>query len=677
MTAASNGSTSADLTPLAGLFPMDAATPITGVHLGIEYRGEVVRAARWSSHLGQAPGDDSHFKIVLLRGRPRPGFLEMLDRKTAVCVPASRSGRQAHRIIGEITAAKQAAYLTRHDVDAAAINSALRERQDNLESQLTDEESARFSKGAIFVADGPGPDPSDIYGSGGPEQWMENLASWLLARCYPKLPVATDRLSDPIGEDDIGGLFASIFSQPGGGPDPLNRLGPALGLSPSGSRGPYDPSDCPVFPLIREKIGGGPASFDEVHRYLAYDVGLTGQLASLFLLLFIHHQRPEYAIQLTDEAAIFMADGGPLLGTRLTSDLIPLLAWDGGLASNGASIGPASEPRFNDARHHLSVVCPEIVNNSEDTAAEVLACTLVSMSEKIATSIRILESLEAGHDATDETGKLKAALDRLSRICGANYTDVYHSVRAVYPSLLDLRDDLETLRQLALLDSDSAEIFEARRYIADSLVPSSAFPNLAVDRETLLTGLSPYRLTGSRGRGWSVIARDAAAFKIRYTQAYREHHRQFHDALPGFQSALFTAKKKSAALGLLNTVVELGAPVGTGLEKELAAIPVGPDPCSQQGSGLDLSNEPYCSECQISLAQTVPLAELARLAPQVDMALGGKTQELSRRLVEKALAGRTDERWLEFLQIVQASELSSLANTLDNDLVAFIRQVLN
>ena len=77
------------------------------------------------------------------------------------------------------------------------------------------------------------------------------------------------------------------------------------------------------------------------------------------------------------------------------------------------------------------------------------------------------------------------------------------------------------------------------------------------------------------------------------------------------------------------------------------------------------------------MAQTVPLAELARLAPQVDMALGGKTQELSRRLVEKALAGRTDERWLEFLQIVQASELSSLANTLDNDLVAFIRQVLN
>ena len=42
-----------------------------------------------------------------------------------------------------------------------------------------------------------------------------------------------------------------------------------------------------------------------------------------------------------------------------------------------------------------------------------------------------------------------------------------------------------------------------------------------------------------------------------------------------------------------------------------------------------------------------------------------------------APARRTDKRWLEFLQIVQPSELSSLANTLDKDLVSFIKQVLD
>ena len=675
---------SVDRTPWAGLFPMDAVTPISAVHLGIEYRGEVVRAGRWSPEFGRPPGDGSHFKIVLLQERPRSGILEIVDQKTAVCVPASGSGRQIHRIMGEITAAKQAAYLTRRDVDAAAINSALRERQYDLESQLVSEESARFSKGVICVRDGPGPTPSEIYAGGGPVQWMESLAEWLLARSYPSLPLDTHDLHDPICEEDAGEFFASIFSQGRAGPELLCRLGPALGLSSHDTGGSYDPSGCRVFPLIRGKINGGPATFDDVHHYLAYDVGLTGQWASLFLILFIHHERPEHQIQLTDDAVVLMADGGPLLGERLTPDLIPLLAWDGELAANAASIGPASAPRFIDARHHLSVLCPELASSGADVADEALTRSLESICRDTATAHRILDFLEtpwdAGFDTTGATGdaeKLKSALDRLGRISGDGFADVYHSVRAVYPALLGLKDDLETLRQLALLDNDSQEILEAQIYLANAQVPPAGFPNLAVDRQTLLTGLSPSRLVRSRGRGWNAIARDAAAFKIRYTQAYRKHHRQFHDALPGFQSALLAAKKKMAALALLNTIGELGAPVGTALEEELAALPPGPPPCPFQGSELDLSNEPCCPECRISLEQTVPSAELARLAPQVDMSLGGKTQELSRRLVEKVLAGRTDERWLEFLQIVQTSELSSLANTLNLELVSFIRQVLD
>ena len=83
------------------------------------------------------------------------------------------------------------------------------------------------------------------------------------------------------------------------------------------------------------------------------------------------------------------------------------------------------------------------------------------------------------------------------------------------------------------------------------------------------------------------------------------------------------------------------------------------------------------SECQIRPFQHVPAEELARLALQVDLALGGKTQKLSRLSVEKTLAGQSTERWTEFLQIVQAKELSSLANTLDNELVTFINQVVD
>ena len=680
MTESPDKDLSTDRSPWAGLFPLGSVTPVTGVHLGIEYRGEVIRVTRWSSHLGRAPGQGAHFKIVLVRDRPKNGIPKISDANVAICVPSSRPGRHANRIIGEITAAKQAAYLTRRDVDAAAINSALKQRQDDLEGQLIAEEAERFSKGDIFVNEGPGPEPSEIYGDGGPMQWIDELARWLLARSYPSLPFDAGAIPGLVCEDDIGELFASIFDQGAAGPNLLRALGPALGLAKLGANNSYDPSGCPVFPIIREKIGGGQANFEDLHGYLAYEIGLTGQMASLFLLLFLHHERPEHQIQLRDEAAMSMADGAPLLGARLTPDLVPLIGWDNDLATHALSIGPASTPRFADVRHHLWLLCPEIANKGEDSADDALAGCLRSIAEDMAAARRVLSLLESGdvdHGPDRETGRLSASLERLARVSGGNYAEVYRSVRTVYPALTDLTGDLETMRQLASLDEDSADIFQARTYIPNAQAPTAGYANLAVDRETLLTGLSASRLARTRGRGWSAIARDAAAFKVRYAQAYREHHQRYHDELPGFLSTLATAKKKSAALGLLNTIVELGPADGAGLGDDLAALAVGTEPCSQKESSLDLSNEPHCPECQITLAQSLPSAKLARLAPQVDLALGGKTRELSRRLVEKALAGRTDERWLEFLQIVQASELSSLANTLDNDLVAFIKQVLD
>jgi hypothetical protein len=115
----------------------------------------------------------------------------------------------------------------------------------------------------------------------------------------------------------------------------------------------------PRVPLVREKLGGGTANFFEVHRYLAHEIGVPGWLASLYLALFAHHERPEHQIQLADGAALFMADGDPLLGARLIPDLIPLVAWNNDMASNAMSIGTASEPRFNDVRHHLSAFFPQ------------------------------------------------------------------------------------------------------------------------------------------------------------------------------------------------------------------------------------------------------------------------------------------------------------------------------
>jgi hypothetical protein len=147
-----SGLVTEDMTPWSGLFDLDAVTPITGVHLGIVYLGEVVRAERWSPSLGQRPERVSHFKIVLLQQRPKLGLPTVTDSNVAVCAQAESSVRQAHPIISEITATKEAAYLTRREHNyAAAINSALKERQDDLTAQLVARESSGSSR-VIFLS---------------------------------------------------------------------------------------------------------------------------------------------------------------------------------------------------------------------------------------------------------------------------------------------------------------------------------------------------------------------------------------------------------------------------------------------------------------------------------------------------------------------------------------------
>ena len=144
--------------------------------------------------------------------------------------------------------------------------------------------------------------------------------------------------------------------------------------------------------------------------------------------------------------------------------------------------------------------------------------------------------------------------------------------------------------------------------------------------------------------GWSAISRNAAAFESRYAKAYQQHHKSFHDPLPRFRSYLTAARKQLSALGLLNNIVEIASPQRIGLDDPLAALGMGPSPCCYLGSEIALFTDPLCPEYQISLTQKVPTAELAQSAPQIELAFGSKTQDLSRRLLEKTLAGQSDER---------------------------------
>ena len=133
---------------------------------------------------------------------------------------------------------------------------------------------------------------------------------------------------------------------------------------------------------------------------------------------------------------------------------------------------------------------------------------------------------------------------------------------------------------------------------------------------------------------------------------------------------------KLHALALLNSIPELGEPVGTELEQEYLIIEERMGRCDINPQDIPLHSHPRCSRCHMALGETPPTQDLELFLAELDRALGEQNRRLSRVLVDRILHEGTDQRLENFLNIVQASDLSVLSNTLNDELAAFIRRLL-
>ncbi|MCH8225631.1 MAG: hypothetical protein IIC97_07170, partial [Chloroflexi bacterium] len=186
----------------------------------------------------------------------------------------------------------------------------------------------------------------------------------------------------------------------------------------------------------------------------------------------------------------------------------------------------------------------------------------------------------------------------------------------------------------------------------------------------------PANLVHVRGRTWGALEQEVSRFKADFAGAYRIHHEDLQQALPAFQRDRELARRKLAAVELLNSLPELGEPAGAGLHDSLSQLEEAPPSCTVSKAKLDLETVPWCSSCRLSLETSLPSSALARLLPPIDGALDAKNGQLSNMLVERILHGQADGRLDDFLKIVQASDLSALATTLNQEMLDFIRRLL-
>ena len=348
-----------------------------------------------------------------------------------------------------------------------------------------------------------------------------------------------------------------------------------------------------------------------------------------------------------------MLDERPLLGNRITADLIPAIAWDGRIVNWAQTIGPATDPQWNDALQHLSALSPGLIaveaGDDFKPQEQTLLEDMRSLSQQLTQSRDLLDLLGRAQELMGQIGEAKVgnsessdmtqALERLSRISGDGFRSIYHSVRSVYSDYRFLESDLALLRQMAELGKSTEEILGAQEYVEGAVIPEDRFPALSVDRQALQAALSPASLVESRGRHWNVLVQDIARFKARFSASYRAHHDSVHDGLVVYRGDMESAQRKVAALDLLNTLPELGAPTGEGLGEALAELGPVLQSCTVAPLDLLLDSTPWCNSCRLTLAHTLPATQLARLLAAIDGELGAKSRQLSNLLVE------TDHTW--------------------------------
>jgi hypothetical protein len=672
-------------------FPKGEPVELGHGHLGMMYRGEIIRARSWSPVWGEPLTGGTYFRIVLLGQRRGSQVPVVNDPRIGVCLPASGLTRRRNDLTSELATIRetQALYPVLADTDADLIRTTLRRRQDGLEDELMGEESVSYSQGAIAAGTGPSlipdPSPAAIFAGVEPANWFSRLSEWLLERAYPGLPLdqqAVDRPgAAPITGEDAADLYRACLGQPGAKPGIMREIGQAQGLSTPSEPDVFQPSGCPGFALLEDWLRQQPAEADfrDAHRHLAHDIGLTEPFGSLLLLLFVRFKEPEFEISLTSPRDLKLLDGSPLLTGRLTKDLLPLLAWAPGIAQRARGIGPITEPDWPDALQHLSYLAPGVA--AEGAGGSELISGLENLSRSLSQSHGLLSQL---YQVTGDegSGELAGSLERLASVAGESangFHAVYHPIRGLYPDLGSVAGDVAQAGRIADLGAAADDLLGALSYLEGSVPPESGAPDLSVQRQGLQTALSLSNLVQPGGKPWDLWAQEVARFKEVYSAIYRKHHDDVQMALPQYLEDLASARRKVNARGLLDQLQELGAsgsPAGSDFSQMLDQLDGGFQPCQLASDDLELGDRPTCAVCGLSLESGLAVQELARSITGIDAALGEKNRLLGESLVGKIMEDADCPRLDDLLNIVQASDLSAVSDTLNDDLLAFIRRVL-
>lgn len=637
-------------------------------HRGIVYTGEVIRTESWLPTHGQPLKGDAYFRVVFLESTSAVFPRSLHDHRIAVYVPGERSA-ELERAEASIRSMREAMGTYATDSDTFDLLSA---ETHEIEDKAVDAWADSFRRGRLIAAPSLDSSLEQIFADGYWSTWAERIGKLLLERAYPSTPVRADLLPIPIhpGSDAPVIFDAALGRIADAGPnDPiafaLDSFGPALGLSSSLAPRVTDVSKSEVTQRISSMVNDGWPPLDIGHA-LAHEMGLTYPLATAYLLLWIsvgHH-----SVRLRPGHGLLKRDGTPLERDAIGPDDARFLRWPLGLWERLETLSQAEAPTTVDP-YLAAFAGPVSQDNDIQAAALRRIGELQDDLPQVARTLTRLATTQSKHDLPRELALLHqiASADSVAAALAAARRGA--PTPAVFVATMTL------WQAWANADSDASALADLSEWLAAATIDPASGEAFA-EHDLLTQRLQAPRLLASPHE-WAALAETCRLFQHRYATDYLRQHREYHAKVGALAHAVEAAWRKSKALDRLNALNALGEPVGVGLPALAEEMRNAVMACGTEREVADVETAPMCPPCGMPLGATPPTADVEHLTAYVDEALGEQNRRLALTLAHRILERPGHDQIDRFIQVVQVSDLSGLANVLDDVVVEFITELID
>ncbi len=276
----------------------------------------------------------------------------------------------------------------------------------------------------------------------------------------------------------------------------------------------------------------------------------------------------------------------------------------------------------------------------------------------------------------DEAPEAKDTLTRLSQLAScADREDFICCAEQIYPDRRALMEDIYMLRAFVQSPQEANELLAMQRFLQQAVVPAEE-ADLALDRSLAVEQL-PFAILAAEPQRFPAARAMLDTFRRKYVSEYREHHTRHWAQMARLHAQLREEQTLAEALHRLNTLAELGPPAGMSALSAYEQLVAETAGCPLIGGVEEMpETEAVCPACGLSMDETAPVQRVEEIMQRIRRACEKQRTRLSSSAVQQVLRRSNDARVEQFLKVVQASQLSSLPNILDDELTGYLRRFL-